>query len=404
MARARSVPGRRTPAQPGGPAAAAERVLALQRGAGNRATGATLARAPATLDTEAGKAKNRLQVSTAPIDDRVDLDDLDDFFQAGSNDKAKPAASQRVRGNPTVVYGDGIPKSPLFRAGLQSIAGVMLERTYTSKDPRLSGSGFREDTTVEVALDLSKYGGQNGLWRFTLLELKAGGKELLIEVLDPRAADTDERTLEQRRKRFERFGFKMSGYREGQRDALLEAVSLVPDTALDMVRDLRFARDGDRAGDEAGVYDPGKHTVTMFDRAFTSTLRAYDSPGAGFASEAVREILHEIGHAVDLAAVRKAIAAYNRNSSAAGAQAALDAAVSESGTRAQGARGATPPPTAFLRAVKLDGKAITKYGETASVESYAEAFSLWLSDPVTLKALRPNVAAYFETRFRPAAP
>jgi hypothetical protein len=58
--------------------------------------------------------------------------------------------------------------------------------------------------------------------------------------------------------------------------------------------------------------------------------------------------------------------------------------VDEIGTAAKG--------NAFREAaVKDGGKAVSAYGDTDWQEAYAEAYSLYLTSPETLKALRPNV-------------
>jgi hypothetical protein len=270
----------------------------------------------------------------------------------------------------------------------------MATQTLEAEDPALKKSGFELDTTVEVALDLKRYGGMDGLWRFTYLELKSGGKELLIEFVDAPSGAVDAKTKEARRKRFDSFGFKFAGYSGPECEALLEAVNLVPDAALEIVRGMKFARDRDKPDDdEAGHYASDTHTVTILDKAFATTLLGYDRPGAGFSNHAVRIILHEIGHAIDLAPVRKAVDAFNKHNSEE-TQTGLNTAVSQSGRRASGAKGPAPPKPDFLKATEADGRAISVRGEKDKGESYAEAFSLFISDPDTLKVLRPKTHKY----------
>jgi hypothetical protein len=65
--------------------------------------------------------------------------------------------------------------------------------------------------------------------------------------------------------------------------------------------------------------------------------------------------------------------------------------------------------TDFLKAAKLDGLAltaekvtsgsITEYGKKNVTEQFAELFSVYLTDPKLLQAIRPNVYAYFAARF-----
>jgi hypothetical protein len=51
----------------------------------------------------------------------------------------------------------------------------------------------------------------------------------------------------------------------------------------------------------------------------------------------------------------------------------------------------------FREAVAKDGgKAVTEYGEKDFQESFAEAYSLYITSPDTLKSLRPQVHEYLE--------
>ncbi len=47
-------------------------------------------------------------------------------------------------------------------------------------------------------------------------------------------------------------------------------------------------------------------------------------------------------------------------------------------------------------AAKDGGKAITAYGDKDFQEAFAEAYSLYITSPDTLKALRPNVFDYLD--------
>jgi hypothetical protein len=57
----------------------------------------------------------------------------------------------------------------------------------------------------------------------------------------------------------------------------------------------------------------------------------------------------------------------------------------------------------YQNAVKADGPhAITKYGDTNSSEHQAEAYAMFIAEPATLQALRPNVFAFFEKQKKAA--
>lgn len=233
-------------------------------------------------------------------------------------------------------------------------------------------------------------------------------------------------------------------YKDAELDALRGALDLIPDAQLALVGGLKFARDTVKKSDPdaAGDYDPKTHTVTMFDRAFAASETRFKGAGAVTATPATRAIVHEIGHAIDLAPLRKAGAEKDKADAAAAAlpskypdpkdpkaykypkggaeekdvkailKAQADAekglldARSRSGTKtikkADGSFteeiGTAAKGNAFREAaVKDGGKAVTKYGEQDWQEAYAEAYSLYLTSPGTLRALRPNVYAHLDS-------
>ena len=114
-------------------------------------------------------------------------------------------------------------------------------------------------------------------------------------------------------------------------------------------------------------YDPRKkqRVLTLYDGAFADGDEAL-----------VTLIAHEIGHALSF----RPSEATPRAASAASSQAFKDA------LRADG------------------GKALTDYGATNAEEHYAEAYSMFISEPETLKVLRPAVFAYFTANPTGVAP
>ena len=233
-----------------------------------------------------------------------------------------------------------------------------------------------------------------------------------------------------------------SGYSGAEEQALRAAIAVVPDSHLAAVKGLRFARQGKHATKPkvAGEYfqkaDPAAgaskpHTIVMYDSAFGASDVVFTEGGTA-TSYAARLIVHEIGHAVDLVgltnaytdleAATAAVDAASGTFTSAAEKKAYDDAVkaetaakkahkdarSRSGTRTQEkplAKGEKKDPTKpteyedvigtahtgvpFREAVKKDGKDVSKYGEEDWQESYAEAYSLYLTAPAELKLLRP---------------
>lgn len=210
------------------------------------------------------------------------------------------------------------------------------------------------------------------------------------------------------------------------------------------------AEAGERKGD-----DVNNQSITLFDEAFATSPSRY-----GSSTVLVSVLAHEVGHQVDLRSVDLALDTYDKGT--AQAQAELDkvlaepeppkgkkpkkpkkaedekskadlawekyaadkAALKEALDKARSLGGVgwqddgttrtlTEAPaggdTDFMKAAALDGLvltaekvtsgSITKYGAKNITEQFAELFSVYLTDPKLLQAIRPNVYAYFEARF-----
>ncbi|HUQ03464.1 MAG TPA: hypothetical protein VM261_13275, partial [Kofleriaceae bacterium] len=121
--------------------------------------------------------------------------------------------------------------------------------------------------------------------------------------------------------KFKAHGFTTSGYARDEMEALCHAVALVPESALATIDGVTFKRASAHATNPAvrGEYDEAAHTVTLFDRAFTISVKidtstkevpmgdlgARNVAADGTRSdESVRLIAHEIGHAIDYAPMR----------------------------------------------------------------------------------------------------
>jgi len=354
-------------------------VLALQRSAGNRAV-ARLLRQPATaLDARDAATRQGLQVATATVG--ADFVDLNDTFGPEAGRTLLPTDLRSV-------FGPGVPKQ--LETGLTSVAAQLVDDAA-----KITGQGaamaFRANTTMQVALNLNKHGGVDGVWRFTRLARvpPAKGQEILIEFLGAAAPAATAAGAKAREDRLTALGFTInSGFAPDERAGILEAVSLVPDAALSRLKRLAFSRSRStpRRPGETAHYDPNTHTILVYDDAFpASALRHKVS--TGFTTQGVRSIVHELGHAVDYTPRRLGLA-----------QSKPVVEATESGRYID----VTKPDVkgAYAQAVAKDGgKAVTAYGQTDLIEGYAEAFSLYFSDPQLLKLLRPNVFAYFQGQF-----
>jgi hypothetical protein len=327
----------------------------------------------------------------------------------------------------------------------------------TGTDPALA-----PNSTFTLALDLTAQGGAKAPFRFTFnLPPAAAGKKaegrILVEQLGaaapPAGATKPADPKEGEAKPADPVAAKMtaasithSGFSKDEEQALRAAIALVPDKHLALVSGLTFARQLKNKGDPkvAGKYFPKDdstqgvakaNTIVLYDNAFSSSAVVFVEGGTA-TSYTSREILHEIGHAVDLRGLQKsyegletATAGVNAASgtfTSADDKKKYDAAVTAESTAkktlkdyrtASGtqtiekplAKGEKPDPskpkeyvdvigaatTAFRDAVKADGKNVSKYAEKDWQDSFAEAYSLYLSSPSELLLLRPATHAYF---------
>jgi len=319
----------------------------------------------------------------------------------------------------------------------------------TGQDPVL-----KPNTTFTVELDLTAHGGSKRPFRFTFsLPPAPKGKQrqgrILVEQLGaatappgtkkPAETEPGKQPADPVADRLKAASITYSGYSGAQEEALRAAISLVPAAHLAAVSGLKFARKGvdDKDPKVAGRYFPKQHRIVMYDKAFAAADVEFVEGGVA-ASFATRSIVHEIGHAVDLRQLQKAYedleAATQAVNDAAGtftsaaekkryddavkAEAAaakkLKEARSRSGTKTvekappkgqkqdptaakeyEDVIGTAPGDNAFRQAVKRDGKDVSSYAEEDWQESYAEAYSLFITTPTQLKAIRPATYDYF---------
>jgi len=225
-------------------------------------------------------------------------------------------------------------------------------------------------------------------------------------------------------------------------DALRAAIAQVPDAQLSIVDGLSFKRGAAHPTDpnEAGHYDQKTHSITMYDLAFKGSQTKVKGAGPVKSDDATRAIVHELGHAIDLAPLRKANVEREKADAAVAqlpsrfpdpndpkgwhwdnpedkkqidavlkaqkdAEGKLTSARSQSGTKTvkdatsgdfTDVIGTTADANKFREAQAKDGKAVSKYGEQDFQEAFAEAYSLYITSPQTLKELRPNVYDYLD--------
>lgn len=272
------------------------------------------------------------------------------------------------------------------------------ERTLASDANALRALGTAERGALWLALQGSEPGGEVDV------RVRVAGKGSIpvtvergldgdVRVISPRRGegDDDESPLSEEgiRERFKLRGRLPGNWHETERRALTEALELLAPAELELVRRIVWDREGRaRNGDEsrAALYEMKGCRAVIY--LYSSGVRAdrfrfVGDPSAP-KSAVVHAIVHEIGHAFEQAAARRAYCAAEKG----GARAS--ALVSE-GNRLSDR---SPVLEQYLGA--LAGlPAPTDYGNSSAHESFAESFALFHVDAAALARTRPAVHAWF---------
>lgn len=381
----------------------------LEHQAGRTLGAWTVQRAPAatppptSLDKYPEAERTALVSIQDPLPAAADTDINDIFAPPAASGGAKTSYS--LGSSTQAVFDPSIPATN--QKDLSSVAAYLAGHIT----PPL-------DVNQTMSIDITPL---SAVYRFS--HIQHGKQEvMLIERLGAIPASGGATAISAGKTRFtaKKFSFAASFTDSGEKDKLYEALSAIPDSAL--VNGLTFARQATGTAGEAGEYDDASNTIRLFDLAFkTSSTRS------GLAAEVSRIISHEVGHALDRAPIRAAFSTYQGSSGTAADENKLLGARGLSGLREVKSGGNFTDSDAvkdtsgeFRTAAKKDGAAPdtsatprtttsgttatvkgapTDYGNTSWEELFAESFSLYVSDPNLLKAIRPNVYAFFAKKF-----
>ncbi len=260
------------------------------------------------------------------------------------------------------------------RTGLERIGMLTF-----SLDDQSAASDQVVNAVHFLDLELDPFGGVDGHYRFSVVvTAKVSGKptevDLIIENVKPRIAlaaklDPTQRTRLQ--KRFDAAGHKRGGddetvgadpapkWQDPEWDRVLQATAFIPDAMFSRVPGVVWTRgSGPSHTREAGLFEetpvgggkPPKRTLTLYSNAFSSD------------GELIWTVVHEFGHGRDFADTTRL-------------------------------SGTTAWHTAALGG--LSG-AVTEYGRTAWQEDYADSYAMFITEPETMKLLRPELFAWFQ--------
>jgi hypothetical protein len=320
----------------------------------------------------------------------------------------------------SVIFGAGVAEK--IKQGLQNVAA----RIFNEK-------GFSDNTVTYLPINLKPYGGVNGVYRFSLVKKDKSTKSALIieQVSDVPPRDWQKTNLSSQQKRFDSFGFKLGiGFEsDDMKKRLFAALAHVPDKILTRVRGLTFNKLMEDLGDknEAGHYDPNKHSIDLYGKSITEGMNSHDAEGDDWFSAVVA---HEVGHALDYESFtnarlkRDALEGQLKAAKLKARQAKIDVNAPIPDEKAEAEKEKNDRQEirrledAFAKSAdefekvtveghskstefgKARGKAISSYGEKGkNVEDFAELFSLFVLDPQLLQVLRPDAFAYFSKTF-----
>ncbi|ETZ22010.1 DUF4157 domain-containing protein [Pedobacter sp. V48] len=319
------------------------------------------------------------------------------FFQKGIVRDVRPGynVTYVVKGfDPTEAWVEGAMRALiLYNFNLNSGAtDAALTNITTVQHLDLSGETNPADAKVT---------GPNAIVRFTSTEFDASGKgakrmknvQLAIEKLSNFTASTSTETPAQKRQRYETtyqitnavpvrndpLGDPPETMSDAKFDQVLEALDIVPTGILSQAKGIPIHLGQSQKGpkNESAEYSQvrpkgstdWKRRITVYGDFFSATL-----PQKAFI------MAHEFGHALD----------FRPNE----------------GTGGKGGEVLSADKTkgAFREALGKDGglgKGVSDYAKTKTEESeyFAEAFSLYINQPATLKAIRPNIYAYFLAKY-----
>ena len=432
-------------------AAAAD--LALRAGADAVTVGRDIAFAPGRLDLHSRAGRRRLVHELTHVAQQARQPGRAVVHRDGDKDVSRPTTLaglpeadrkqlQVVSTTPVEAQASGQLKSAFQASSVSSpadevVADASVPKAVAQALVNLAAdwshggtkATLKPNQTLTVELDLTPYKGRKGLFRFTYTSpaAKKGAKarsRILVEGLGSATRPAGVSVSD----KIKAASITSSGYSATEKQALREAIGQVPASHLAIVKGLKFRRDTVHKPDPkvAGLYDEDTHTITMFDNAFSATQVVFDEGGVA-TSYAAKQIVHEIGHAVDLAPLRaawlvaeKARQEMNAKAGTFGSKAEKDAF--EKAKQASGqadsalakarSRSGTKPVTKgttttyqigkghqgipFRQAVRKDGSNVSKYGDKDWQESYAEAYSLYLTQPTLLKRIRPATYQHLE--------
>ena len=356
---------------------------------------------------QSGAIQRSIATIAQPVRNRITLWDtviaaatlsptaLNDYFRT-------VAPSSNVGFNGTIVIDSSVTTTG-------SVAPFDLTRGLNNIPGIIMSSNMPVNSTITLNMDLSRFGGQNGMFRFTYVNTNTStaatatpAYEFHIEYVGavhtaaPQATRPSTITIGSN-------SFVAAGtWPDDRYDELVEVLGRLPASVQTQINGMRFRYQSQIVQTQAQLGEDGEATVgTGIARAsrqiiiWSSVARPTIANYGGF-SRTAYVVAHEIGHWLDFMPIANAFDAANTAGRAPAATDSLSGyyRMDTSGDFAEGAnRG-----TAFQR-LNVANSASTGYGATDLKESFAEYFALYVTEPALLQQIRPTIHRFFSTTF-----
>jgi hypothetical protein len=316
-----------------------------------------------------------------------------------------------------------------FAVPIGSVAMHLHNGTYTSQATGQTRAPFEPGATTTLHLPLKKHGLVDGDYRFSWVGTASSGT-IYVELVSgggPAVQDAPTVALPAGTAALKEgeavpSGSKLtagaatftlsSSWGASQVAHLKRALELIPAGALAAVDGMKFSvSSGTAPAGEDGHYEQAKHEVVVFTTAWAANEVRY-----GGNPWAVQVIVHEIGHAVDAAPLRKAGDAHTAGTLTDKQLAAVRGEsdgrwVQDKKKNFSGENPLAGTDGDFRKAAKDDGvKLPTKkatflaggpsdYANKGWEDMYAESFSMYVTEPSLLELIRPKIHAYFLKKY-----
>ena len=265
------------------------------------------------------------------------------------------------------------------------------------------------NSTVTLNMDLSSFGGQNGIFRFTYINTNTNTAATATPVYEFHiefVGAVHTATAQSARPATITIGsnsFTAAGtWPDDRYDELVEVLGRLPSSVRTQINEMRFRYQSQIVQTQAQLGEDGEATIgTDIARSsrqiiiWSSVARPTIVNYNGF-SRTAYVVAHEIGHWLDFMPIANAFDAANTAGRSPVATNSLSGyyRMDTSGDYSENANRST----AFQR-LNVANTATTGYGATDLKESFAEYFALYVTAPTLLQQIRPAIHRFFSTTF-----